>query len=66
MTIKTYSIHVITRDSLGHKISEYDSRLNGEDYRRLLSDAEFRDGHMVTIKDVQIDDELGYREIYLT
>ena len=67
MNIRTYKIHCITRDSLGHKVAEYDTTLNHEDYANLMSIAEqdLSSGLMVAVKDVQVDDELGYREYWL-
>jgi hypothetical protein len=63
-----YKIHCITRDSLGNKIAEYDTTIDRESYANLMSIAEqdLSSGLMLAVKDLQIDDELGHREYWLT
>ncbi len=65
--MKKYKVHCITRDSLGEKVTEYDTYLDHEAYANLMAIAELEldSGIMLAIKDVEVDGELGSREFYL-
>lgn len=60
------TIKVITRDSLGHIIARYETKVDADSYARLKALADDDpDLGMVAIVDVEIDGELGCREYLL-
>lgn len=67
MTNKSKKVGVIVRDSLGNVLSKYESTLLPESYNQLLEIAEEcpDTGHLIAVKDCEVDGECGWREFYL-